>query len=113
MEPLIDIRGVCKVYPKPGGGELLVLDDINLKVQEGEIVGQRRRRDVGDRERPGAVPAADGLRVLAVRLDVGDVGTRDGRGRAVEADAALLAFRCVAMDVDTVDDQVVRHLRQL
>ena len=38
-QPLLDVRGVRKVFPKPGGGELLVLDDIDLRVQEGEILG--------------------------------------------------------------------------
>ena len=47
MEPLLDIRGVRKVYPKPGGGELLVLDDINLRVQEGEILGLLGRTGSG------------------------------------------------------------------
>ena len=37
-QPLLDVRGVRKVFPKPGGGELLVLDDIDLRVQEGEIL---------------------------------------------------------------------------
>ena len=30
-EALLNIESVRKVYPKPGGGELLVLDDINLE----------------------------------------------------------------------------------
>jgi NitT/TauT family transport system ATP-binding protein len=47
MEPLLEIRGVRKVYPKPGGGELLVLDDINLRVQEGEILGLLGRTGSG------------------------------------------------------------------
>jgi NitT/TauT family transport system ATP-binding protein len=47
MEPLLEIRGVRKVYPRPGGGELLVLDDINLRVQEGEILGLLGRTGSG------------------------------------------------------------------
>lgn len=47
MEPLLEVRGVRKVYPKPGGGELLVLDDINLRVQEGEILGLLGRTGSG------------------------------------------------------------------
>ena len=46
-EALLNIDSVRKVYPKPGGGELLVLDDINLKVQEGEIVGLLGRTGSG------------------------------------------------------------------
>ena len=41
------MSSVRKVYPKPGGGELLVLDDINLRVQEGEIVGLLGRTGSG------------------------------------------------------------------
>jgi NitT/TauT family transport system ATP-binding protein len=46
-EALLKIDSVRKVYPKPGGGELLVLDDINLRVQEGEIVGLLGRTGSG------------------------------------------------------------------
>ena len=46
-QPLLDIRGVRKVFPKPGGGELLVLDDIDLRVQEGEILGLLGRTGSG------------------------------------------------------------------
>lgn len=46
-EALLKIDSVRKVYPRPGGGELLVLDDINLRVQEGEIVGLLGRTGSG------------------------------------------------------------------
>jgi NitT/TauT family transport system ATP-binding protein len=46
-EALLKIASVRKVYPKSGGGELLVLDDINLRVQEGEIVGLLGRTGSG------------------------------------------------------------------
>ena len=46
-QPLLDVRGVRKVFPKPGGGELLVLDDIDLRVQEGEILGLLGRTGSG------------------------------------------------------------------
>ncbi len=36
--PLLEIQGVRKVFPK-SAGELVVLDDINLRLQAGEIVG--------------------------------------------------------------------------
>jgi NitT/TauT family transport system ATP-binding protein len=46
-EALLDIQNVRKVYPRPGGGELLVLDDINLKIEEGEILGLLGRTGCG------------------------------------------------------------------
>src|SRR5919109_850761 len=45
--PLLDVRGIRKIFPKPDGGELLVLDSINLTIQEGEIVGLLGRSGSG------------------------------------------------------------------
>jgi len=45
--PLLDVRSIRKIFPKPGGGELLVLDDINLRVEEGEILGLLGRTGSG------------------------------------------------------------------
>jgi NitT/TauT family transport system ATP-binding protein len=48
MDPmLLDVHDVRKVFPKPEGAELLVLDGINLKVREGEIVGLLGRSGSG------------------------------------------------------------------
>ncbi|MFI4914131.1 MAG: AAA-associated domain-containing protein [Steroidobacterales bacterium] len=45
--PLLHISHVGKAFPKPDGGELLVLDDVNLELQEGQIVGLLGRSGSG------------------------------------------------------------------
>ena len=44
---LLDLQGVRKTFPKPDGGELLVLEDVNLRVTDGEIVGLLGRSGSG------------------------------------------------------------------
>ncbi|RAI43718.1 AAA-associated domain-containing protein [Rhodoplanes roseus] len=44
---LLDVQGLRKSFPRPDGGELLVLDDVNLRVADGEIVGLLGRSGSG------------------------------------------------------------------
>ena len=44
---LLEIDHVRQAFPKAGGGELLVLDDVNLTLHEGEIVGLLGRSGSG------------------------------------------------------------------
>jgi NitT/TauT family transport system ATP-binding protein len=45
--PLLDVRNIRQAFPKSGGGELLVLDGVNLRLAEGEIVGLLGRSGSG------------------------------------------------------------------
>ena len=44
---LLDVHGVRRSFPKPGGGELLVLDGVELTLKRGEIVGLLGRSGSG------------------------------------------------------------------
>ena len=44
---LLSVDNVCKSFPKPDGGELLVLDGVNLRLVAGQIVGLLGRSGSG------------------------------------------------------------------
>jgi NitT/TauT family transport system ATP-binding protein len=44
---LLSVENVCKSFPKPDGGDLLVLDGVNLKLVAGQIVGLLGRSGSG------------------------------------------------------------------
>jgi NitT/TauT family transport system ATP-binding protein len=45
--PLLDIHGLCHSFPKADGGELVVLDGIELQIAQGQIVGLLGRTGSG------------------------------------------------------------------
>ena len=47
MTNLLEVHNVRRSFPRSGGEELLVLDDVNLTLKEGEIVGLLGRSGSG------------------------------------------------------------------
>jgi NitT/TauT family transport system ATP-binding protein len=47
LAPLLDVRGVCKSFRKPDGDQLVVLENVNLTLRPGEIIGLLGRSGSG------------------------------------------------------------------
>src|ERR1700731_5063569 len=47
LAPLLDVQGVCKSFRKADGDELVVLENLNLTLRPGEIVGLLGRSGSG------------------------------------------------------------------
>src|SRR5579872_1904320 len=47
LAPLLTVRGICKSFRKPDGDELVVLENVNLTLRPGEIVGLLGRSGSG------------------------------------------------------------------
>jgi NitT/TauT family transport system ATP-binding protein len=79
MTALLDLHDVRRSFPKAGGGELLVLDGIDLTVKQGEIVGLLGRSGSGKstllRIIAGLSPPSSGS---AIYLDKQIDGPADG-----------------------------------
>jgi NitT/TauT family transport system ATP-binding protein len=82
VAPLLDVRGVCKSFRKPDGDELVVLENVNLTLRPGEIVGLLGRSGSGK---------STLLRVIA-GLDSPSSGVVDYLGKPVRGPAAGIAM---------------------
>ena len=45
--PILELRNICKVFAKPSGGSLPVLDNIHVSMRDGEILGLLGRSGSG------------------------------------------------------------------
>jgi NitT/TauT family transport system ATP-binding protein len=79
---LLDVHSVRKAFPKPDGTQLLVLDDVNLQLAEGQIVGLLGRSGSGK---------STLLRLIA-GLAQPSAGTIMYHGRRVDAPAPGIAM---------------------
>jgi NitT/TauT family transport system ATP-binding protein len=85
--PLVEVKSVRHLYGKPGDGELLVLDDVNLSLAENEIVGLLGRSGSGKstllRSIAGLISPTEGEIAFAANPD---------RGRPVSVSMVFQSF---------------------
>ena len=82
LAPLLDVQGVCKSFRKPDGDQLVVLEQVNLALRPGEIVGLLGRSGSGK---------STLLRVIA-GLDEPSAGVVDYLGHPVAGPASGIAM---------------------
>jgi len=82
LAPLLDVQGVCKSFRKPDGDELVVLENVNVTLRPGEIVGLLGRSGSGK---------STLLRVIA-GLDDPSAGVVDYLGQPVAGPASGIAM---------------------
>ncbi|HVJ63528.1 MAG TPA: ABC transporter ATP-binding protein, partial [Tahibacter sp.] len=87
--PLVSVRGVGKTYDKSGAAPLVVLDDVDLTLRSGEIVGLLGRSGSG---KSTLLRAIAGL----IRVSSGDVAFR-GVSVAGPPDDVAMVFQSFAL----------------
>src|SRR5580704_17520570 len=86
---LLQVDGVCKAFPKPDGGNLAVLEGVQLRLEEGQIVGLLGRSGSGK---------STLLRLIA-GLDEPSSGSLAFRGQPIDgpADGISMVFQSFAL----------------
>jgi NitT/TauT family transport system ATP-binding protein len=87
--PLLEVEGVRKSFPKPDGAELLVLEGVNLRLVQGQIVGLLGRSGSGK---------STLLRLIA-GLSHPNAGTLSYMGKPIDgpADGISMVFQSFAL----------------
>jgi NitT/TauT family transport system ATP-binding protein len=82
MKPVLEVKQVRQAFSRPSGGELTVLDDVNMTLREGEIVGLLGRSGSGK---------STLLRIMAGLVEP-TAGAAHFRGAVVNGPAAGIAM---------------------